>query len=230
MKITCQACGHDNELGRIFCGNCGKKLDMSQMTSGNVSREKRSASAGRMVKWILLILLVIVVAAGALAFWPRPPLQEGVSRAGAARLRGQLSGVRATLQAGAETSATLRAGDVNAYLETFRAREGLQSLTVGVTPGSLTLRVVDELGPWTVRDYDIGPVTYSYDIKLDSGADGFRPVGAAVGRLPLPGPLAAPVKSRLEKVFAEATAEKQLIEKLSEVEFETDLIKAVFRP
>ena len=31
--ITCGSCGSENELGRVFCVQCGGKLDLSAMTS-----------------------------------------------------------------------------------------------------------------------------------------------------------------------------------------------------
>ncbi len=231
MKINCQACGHDNELGRIFCGSCGKKLDMSQMSRERVSRERSAVSVGKIVKRLVLLLLVAVAVAAGLALWARAPFQEtraAGARTGAYRVRGPLAGVKNALDIGAETSVTFEAGDVNDYL-TIYFGAGVKSISAEVNPGLMIIRVVEDL-EWTVFDYDIGPLPYSYEIRCVPHEDGFRTTGAAIGRLPLPGPLAAPVYRLMAAVFADATAEKELLQKLSAVEFEANLIKAAFRP
>ncbi len=232
MKLNCQECGHDNELGRIFCGKCGKKLDMSQISREAVFRERGNLSFGRIVKWLMLFIVVVAVIAAGLALWARDPLREpsraDQRRIGAHNVRGRLGGVRSALSVGGETSLTLAADDVNDFLETYYG-DRLLSISARMTSGSMVIRVVDE-HVWTVFDYDIGPLAYSYEVRCVPTADGFRITGAAIGRLPLPGPLASPVNRRMADVFENADLEKELLQNLSALEFEPDLIKAAFGP
>ena len=63
MLIKCQACGHENQLGNIFCRNCGEKLDIDasrpevkDMKSGN-----NILGIVKRVVYLLVFLLVVYV-------------------------------------------------------------------------------------------------------------------------------------------------------------------------
>jgi hypothetical protein len=95
-KLVCTACKHENEPERVYCHNCGEKLDRSllpkaeDLTSGEEFSKKQkqvqkmmNRSRGRWVatarKLILLVLLSAFVAAGFLvcqAPQDAPPMQS----------------------------------------------------------------------------------------------------------------------------------------------------------
>lgn len=232
MKLQCQACGHENELGRIFCGNCGKKIDMSQLSRETMPSGRGTLSFGRMVKWLILCLVVLAVVAAGLAAWSQGPYQEtreaAQRRIGAHNVRGRLGGARHALNVSGETSLTLEAGDINDFLATYYGG-GVHSISARIVEGAMFVRVIDDQ-TWTIFDYDIGPLAYSYQVRCVPAEDGFRVAGAAVGRLPLPGPLAAPVVRRMAGLFEDAELERELLKNLSSLEFENDLIKVSFGP
>src|SRR2546422_2604318 len=64
--LQCQKCGFDNELGRIFCHQCGTKLDLTQIKApghgGKKLRRKGDWSVRKIVKWVVdLVLLALLV-------------------------------------------------------------------------------------------------------------------------------------------------------------------------
>lgn len=229
MKVPCQACGHQNELGRIFCTQCGKKLDMSQMSMAHVSRQTNPLAVGAIFKILGSLLLVATVLVAGLALWPRAALQEGAPSGSAGRVRTQLSGAQNAVRAGTEITVDFAVRDLNAYLHQHAARHGLQSLTAEILPGAMVVRAVDEWGPWDIGAYRLGPLRYSYDIRCVPAGSTYRIAKAAFGHLPLPGSLAFIARDRMAAVFSEGH-EKALLSNLEKIEFETDLLKASFRP
>lgn len=232
MKLQCQACGHENELGRIFCGNCGKKIDMSQLSRATMPIERETLPLGRIFKWLLICLALFLVVVVGLAAWAHGPYREpsdaAQRRISAQNLSGRLAGARQALRLGGETSLTIDVDDINDYLvANYGGR--FVSISASISEGAFSVRVVDD-HTWTIFGYDIGPLAYSYQVRCVPAEDGFRVAGAAVGRLPLPGPLAAPAIQRMADVFENAELERELLKNLSSLEFEDDLIKVAFGP
>jgi len=70
MIIKCPNCGHDNQLGAIFCRNCGKKLDIEQFRPA-VKDMKYKAGVGEIIQKVLgIVTVLMIVALLAAAFIP----------------------------------------------------------------------------------------------------------------------------------------------------------------
>ena len=89
--IVCGGCGSENELGRVFCTQCGGKLDLSGMTNEVVAEQaKRSFMAKHWPKFAIGVAVIILLIFG-MTFWSTGPLQgkEGTS-VGARRVQSQM--------------------------------------------------------------------------------------------------------------------------------------------
>ena len=60
--LVCKKCGADNPLGRVFCGSCGGKLDMTDITSDTLADQQRASFFVAHYKKFLLVLLLLVLA------------------------------------------------------------------------------------------------------------------------------------------------------------------------
>lgn len=69
MLIKCNECGHDNQLGAIFCRECGEKLEVETMRPEVEPQSKKNTVEliKNIVAIVVLLTLVIVIA---LMFWP----------------------------------------------------------------------------------------------------------------------------------------------------------------
>ena len=43
ITIPCNHCDHENELGRMFCGRCGERIDASQLSPESIATRQRPA-------------------------------------------------------------------------------------------------------------------------------------------------------------------------------------------
>jgi hypothetical protein len=50
QKLTCAQCGYENEPERVYCHNCGTKLDRSVLPKETVSQQENLAKARRRIK------------------------------------------------------------------------------------------------------------------------------------------------------------------------------------
>ena len=63
--LICPKCGNDNELGRIFCHQCGDRLDLSSIKPPSVAERKRRlfrAEAIRSTRFLInLVILGVLI-------------------------------------------------------------------------------------------------------------------------------------------------------------------------
>jgi hypothetical protein len=77
--LACPKCGYSNELGRIFCHQCGNKLDLSQIKppgqGGPKIKKKRGSGLLKTVRTLLELALLLAVIAVFFLAWqvPTPP-------------------------------------------------------------------------------------------------------------------------------------------------------------
>lgn len=65
MLIKCQKCGHENQLGAIFCRNCGDKLDIDSIRPevGNSKRFNFMKTVKRLISVFSFLFLIGITAA-----------------------------------------------------------------------------------------------------------------------------------------------------------------------
>jgi hypothetical protein len=189
----CSVCRMENPLGRVFCLKCGAKLDAASLSHARVIADVRQPS--RVWAVVLPVLLALVVTTALLALWPHTAVPgERGTLVGAQRAASALRAMHMTAGA-VETGREFSEGDLNGYFEVRRRRAG--GPVMGLEAGEGRVR-------WRgVRRFELprfGRFQPALAVSFDAvfRAEGGAPVmtGGAIGHLPLPGPLAAPL-SRL---------------------------------
>lgn len=71
MMIKCVKCGFENQMGAIFCRQCGEKIDMNAISpesleSGKV-KENAKKKALSAIRWTVRIVVLVVILGGAAA-------------------------------------------------------------------------------------------------------------------------------------------------------------------
>ena len=79
MMIKCSKCGFENQMGAIFCRQCGEKINMDEITPESLQekedgQEKVKKGIKTTLKWVLRIVLLAIVGllAAALIPWKLP--------------------------------------------------------------------------------------------------------------------------------------------------------------
>ena len=194
--LSCPKCGFDNELGRIFCHQCGNKLDLNQIKAPTEGAKLRRRVAGRAQRIVRISIELIITCALALGIWMMCVVPE-VKRV-------------------VPTNAELIGAD-NKRLELSKLVDGNKPGSVEVTEGELNA-FLNSLGfdrpkgaglevvPLTVRsDFADGSIKITFHGEIHFGdfakkelylamsgvptADGnyfeFKPTGGWIGTLPI---------------------------------------------
>ena len=183
MKIACNHCGEPNELGRIFCTSCGKRMELSSPMIEDALEKRRIQLNVRMF-WPPV--LFVVAALAVLAIWPRPPIAPETKGEESGTFQAKVDGLVAAVKAGGSAQAEFVNAELNGYLRSVAKQQKLASAGALIQPGSVTIRVIDQLGPLQVGNRAFGPMRVSFDLV----ARGAPPCVSSVrvGHLPLPGP------------------------------------------
>ena len=82
MMIKCSKCGFENQMGAIFCRQCGEKIDMNALSPealeesrGKEERKKKAAGLIRNLVGIVLLLAIVGIGAGLFVPWGHPAYQ-----------------------------------------------------------------------------------------------------------------------------------------------------------
>jgi hypothetical protein len=225
--IICSRCGNQNPLGRVFCGTCGAKLDLTHMTTENVSQMTRRARIFN-VKWLSyiasVILVVLLILAG-LAIWADTEVigKEG-TRLGGDRVG---SGLRlmSELKAGRTLNREFPEDDINGYFKFMKAQSlEVDSVTVQVTSGRFQVHVVRTLTSIRIGTFSFQPKV-SYDLYCVPVGGRVRIVGARIGHLRWLGPARSSIIGRVYHLFS-SQKEWAAFENLVEVKAEAGKITA----
>jgi len=221
--LTCKNCGATNPLGRVFCGACGRKLDLSGMSSNAVLKAPRSSFLARHWGKLVALLILVLLASASLAFFPRPePIGDRGSSTDASRLAGPLR-MLTNLAAGRTLGAEFSEPGINAYLHRKARLLGVESLSVDVRDGYFAVRMVESLQPVSLGSFKFTP-RFSYDHVFVPAGPVVRARSVWVGRLPLIGPFKSIVVRRLHLLMA-AQREWQAFEHVAEIKAEDDTIR-----
>jgi len=186
--VTCQNCGKENALGRVFCDGCGTKLDLSALSRERVAELTSRSWLARHWKKFLWLIVLAIVAAVAMAMWPRSAtIGLAGTVVGGGRVETQLGAIRGA-SAGQSMTATFSERDINGYLAFKVAPSlGFQSISVDAHDGYFFVRAVRGLGVVRVRSFRVVP-KLSYELACVPIGGGVAVRKASVGHLPLAGP------------------------------------------
>ncbi len=162
--ITCGACGSENELGRVFCVQCGGKLDLSAMTSEAVAEQVKVSFMRKHWPKFAIGVVVVILGIFGLTFWPTSPFEasEGTS-VGGRRVDSQLRAM-SRLSKGRTVAYVFKEADINGYFQYGKGKEmGLGEVRVKCMPGYLRVHVTDKMFEKTIFGVVLSPGT-SYDM------------------------------------------------------------------
>lgn len=222
--LNCPQCGHDNDIGRIFCAKCGQKLEISRV--GVPSRIRRSARKGKesvpfarvamfLVKKFVQITLLAAAAAFLASVWLQP---HDASRPPGAKDLEAFQNRKAELDAafGSRTGErfVFREEELNAKLAeavaTTRKAAGenagglqLEKLTVALGEGRATLTIGQK---WKWFRLAVQVVAR---LKNDGVRWALVPEEFRVGRWRAPSALTPHLTGVLERFLADLSPEKE---------------------
>jgi hypothetical protein len=162
--IVCGGCGSENELGRVFCTQCGGKLDLSGMTSEVIAEQaKRSFMAKHWLKFVIGVAVIILLIFG-MTFWSTGPLQSKVGTSvGARRVQSQMRSM-AKLSRGRTVAYIFKEADINGFFKYGKGKDmELGEVTVRCTPDVLRIHVSDKMFTQKIGGIVLSPGT-TYDL------------------------------------------------------------------
>jgi hypothetical protein len=202
QKLTCKACGYSNEIERVYCHNCGAKLDRAALPKADPKHDLREAQRVRKIVkpkdpvirrfirgFVESVIMAALTAFVVLAFCPPPklpaiPTDEERLTAPQLNLVLERSSQTTTPQ-----SIVLNEPVVNAYIAS-RVRSKPTELFAGLTATNESVLVAfkDKLVNITVSN-KISVVTLHfttrYDLALKDGKLIASLKGGSIGRAPL---------------------------------------------
>jgi len=243
--VICSKCGYDNELGRIFCHSCGAKLNLSEIKSpsqgGKDLTKKKRKGMGLMLKRMIgILILAAIVAVIFLALQVpalRPISTSSEDLTSIDKKRFELDGLN--LQKNPRTI-TISETEVNAFIDTL----GLQK-SEAKAPAIIPSKLQIELGDGFVTAVYISKIhlggsfdkpvclTYSGALAIEGGHFVFKPIGGAIGSLPVH-PLILEKTHIFDrcyaKLFVNLDQEKQMLDTLASVSVTQKEILLTYRP
>lgn len=188
--LKCLKCGEENAFGRVFCANCGTKLDLTLINGEEIEEMGKEGRWLSYWPYYLLGLVVLLLAAVGLALWPlTDKLGEVGNRSDASVVKGQMLMLK-KIGKGQMMQPAFSDRQINAYIDSYVLNKlGFEACSVAIADDVIKVRLARSFGPY-------GPASYRMNIHLviDAvyAADGDKMVvqGGALGHLPMPGPLA----------------------------------------
>jgi len=227
--ILCGKCGYDNPLGRIFCGQCGDKLDLNQIAEPeSIKAGSASSARARAILFILLDAIILAIVLAGLAFWPAAHEaslgSDSLSRAALGKLTRLNSAAVTMAHEFSEKEANVLAAGYMEGLKRSGDRNvsGVKSIEIQLEPNAVRATAFASVGPWHFGTYTLGPFPITYSVLAVPVKEGkavrFDVRRGAVGHLPLPGPIGKPVAGKFELIFSKASRYKNLFNKADTIE------------
>jgi hypothetical protein len=217
--IPCARCGHQNVLGRIFCTNCGQKLDFEALDRKTM--RAGPAPAARFIRIGIVLALV-----GAIVMVLKPAATTGAAGGlqEAQRLNQKIRLVRGAVLDGKRITQEVSETELNGYLAEVIKRSNenlpkdkkqpvlLRAINVRVEKDGITVVLLAQAGPITVS-YSTSGKPAKRDGKFVLSSD-----GAKVGLMPVPGAVGSWVAKQASYVFSKLANERALLDQVSNME------------
>jgi len=236
--IACKQCGHENESQRIYCHNCGVKLDRSSIPQEEKPQESLAKQQRRLKKMTnpyngffvgwqrsLLNSVLCAVMVAALIQCVRPP--DGVPPV---RKKGELVEAPQIVMILEDANFThamqrllITETDSNAYLgNTVKAKkidlpffsDALKFERVFTNMNEGTCRIVMQQSFYNYPFY----LASAYRLEIKGGKLEAKNVGGYIGRMPVHPVLMQTPELAFQDLWAVLKREKQLLDKMQSVE------------
>ena len=221
--LNCPNCGTDNPLGRVFCVNCGGKLDLEGMSSEEVAEKQMPSWFSRhWPKLVVLAVILLLIPVG-LALWPRTARvgEEGKPRGGR-RIVTDMSMI-GRLSKGQKTTRKLNEADINGYFE-YTVKKKLEDFTVSVDvhEGWCLVRAVRSFGKVDLKAFKWEPKV-SYDLKCIPHSGMLIPKGVSIGHQGVFGPFKTMAVKAVHKRLS-SLREWKYVSHITDIEMADDTI------
>lgn len=224
-QVQCSRCGHSNEPGRLFCMQCGAKLDLSAVVLKRVSFGRRFGAA---FVYLLRLSIFLALVAGIVALLV-PPQRHGAlgTPVHAQQAARRLAVLKQAWDYGQRASQVLTELEVNAYLAEAAAKAPaprwyqpkVRAVNVDFGSGVVTVLV---LANW-------GPLPLSYQLqgrpRDDDRGVTLTTTGTWWGRMPLPGGADPWVRKRIGEAMAGLDREMAILRAASDVSVGQGLVR-----
>lgn len=231
--LICPQCGHDNDIGRIFCAKCGQKLEISRIgVPSGIRRGARKGKKGipfpQLAAFVFKKFVQVTFLAAAVAFlvsvWILP---RDASRVPGEKDLEAYQKKRAALEEAFGSQAggqfTFREEELNAKLAEAVANTrkaagenagGMQieKLTVSLGDGTATLAIGQKWKWFRLA------VQVTARVRNEGGKWGFVPVEIRVGRWLAPAILHPHLVPVLQKFLSDLSPEQQKMGEAAAVE------------
>lgn len=224
MYIKCPKCGHQNDLGHLFCTKCSAKLDLSHVQD-DIEDESQSQHVKAFFQVILLIVMVIMSVIGGLAGWPAKPfaLKKGESGTSGG-IETQLMALQLVSGRPGETITTypsFEQKDVNTWLAKVQDKpKNLRAMSLLLQKDKVIFRATRVLGPYSLSVLETPKIPFSFEVTMKPAKGTLAVTSAKIGHLPMPGPAKKLVLMLIEPVIKGLDREKAIYKHITEINVE----------
>jgi len=231
IKIECSECGFQNVLGRVFCAQCGVKLDLKATSAQDLDVRQRFDVARLVRRLLALLAIVFIVGIVGSAFWPDTIPDVLVDKAGAVQIPIKAKAVRSAISFNRAVSLSLTEGELNGFLLERARSRGIPGLAIDLKPGAFDLYAVQGWSPSTNVAL-LARLHVSFSMRLTgSFKNGVLLIEKVrIGHLRLPGFASDPIVGFFGGVFADITREKRVVSALKSAALEETKADLVLGP
>ncbi len=210
-KVVCKKCNVENPLGRVFCGACGVRLDMTNLKQPEgLAAHLPAINLRTLVRWLNMLvapLLSASVVVALLMLWPKTPqVPAGLTLTQDQAVNAQLRVIE-DLRLGRSVTVEVSEADINAYFFHRRTKElGIQAVHVEIGDGYLLLHLLRRLPSMTIGNWT---PALSYDVLCLPAGNRLAVRKVTVGHMPL-GPFRGRVERTLRRLFVNGREHKLL--------------------
>lgn len=172
------------------------------MSSAEVVAMQQPSLASRLAPVLAVVAAVALAVIVAAALWPQDAVlgADGTLR-DAQQMANQLRALSA-LRPGQAVNLSIDEAAVNGYISHYKLQTlNLKALRTSFRQDRIRIRAVKGFGPYRVARFELEP-KFSVELVCEPYGGGLRTVGARVGHLHLPQPLAAPVERFVRRTAA----------------------------
>jgi hypothetical protein len=233
IKIECSKCGFRNDLGRVFCNQCGVKLDLKRTAQSDLE-DRREVQYGPMIRKVIGgLLLMGIMSALALGFWPVKVAAVMIDRAGGLLVVEKTRAIKQALMAGRSAKIDFSEGELNGFVGGRAAARKVKGLAVDIQPGGMDVSAWFSWSPSVITNLTFLPkhsvaVPVSLEMRVTFKDGKISMTSGRVGHLPLFGPLMRFPKQFFSGIYSDVVAEKQMIGSVQTITFDQDLVHVTF--
>lgn len=243
--LICPKCAYDNELGRIFCHQCGMKLDLDAIkpvSRGGKPIKQKGALRRRIIGLIRLFVVLLLVGLAGVMIYLMCQVTESPWKTGdEASIAGQkrFGDLERLVQGKKARKMEIQVEEVNGYLGTLHPADASvkwgfvpEQIWVEIRPKAVTLHLLMTMH---VGDIFTKKLCLSWTgmPEFKDGKIQFVPESAKFGELTWPNPIANVIgfhASLFGKIADKLTIERDVLSRLSSLDVQDDRVIVSFEP